>query len=360
MTYSLYNILELNKNDNPSINDIKKAYKKLAFLYHPDKNKDNPSAEEKFKQISHAYDVLSDEKKKSIYDQVGDEGYNNDDGMNSGMGGINPDDIFEHFFRRSGHGDPFGGHFGFNMFNEQQDNKCASHQKTMSITLEEAYTGIQKNIKLQITKYCQNCMTKCDNCNGTGTVKQIHKVGFFTQISTGGCDKCNCVGYITKTNKNCSDCKGNCKYNKDINAFLNLPAGIDDGFKTIFPDMGEQPKRPSQKAGDLILEIKLEPHKFFKREQNNLIYKTKITFIESIIGKELIIEYFGENIKINTNIFGVVYPSKRYLIENKGMPIINTNNKGNMYIEFDIQYPKIKNNVDIQNLEKELKRVFYD
>ena len=353
MTYKHYSALGLDKSNNPSQSDIKKAYKKMAMEYHPDKNKDNAEAENKFKEISNAYEVLSDENKKRIYDQVGDEGENN----HNSFGGDH-DDIFEQFFR--GH-HPFGDRhsfpFGFGNEESNNDKQCNNINKHFNTTLDEVFEGINKNISLTITKNCHGCMTKCTNCNGTGMVKQVQSMGVFTQIFTGSCNKCQ-GGYRTEANKSCSDCQGNGTFTKTVNAHLHLPKGIDNGFKTIFEEMGEQPKIPKQKAGNLILEIRINDHKHFKRNGNDLIYKCDISYIDSVIGKEITIPYFKETVKINTNTFGVVHPNKQYMIEGKGMPILNSNKYGNMYVEFNIQYPKIKNKEKINELENLLKEVF--
>lgn len=364
MTYKLYQVLGLDKNNNPSDNEIKKAYKKMAMEYHPDKNKDNPAAEEKFKEISCAYDVLSDENKKRVYDQLGDDRYNNQNNDGGGGdpfgGGMRHHDIFEQFFRgRSPFGMGGGNPFGFD-FDEHNDmnNNCQSIIKHMNITLDEVFYGVNKNIVLNITKYCHNCMKQCNNCHGSGMVKQMKNFGLITQIFQGRCDKCSGSGYKTVNNKSCNECNGIGKYNKDINAHLGLPKGIENGYKTIFPEMGEQPRHPNQKAGDLILEINVSEHPYFKRNGNDLLYKCELSFIESIIGKDITIPYFKDKVQLNTNIFGVVYPGKQYLIENKGLPILNTNKMGNMFIEFEIKYPKIKNKDNINELEKLLKNTF--
>lgn len=356
MSYKLYNILGLDKNSNPSQQDIKKAYKKLAIEHHPDKNKDDPTAEEKFKEISNAYNVLSDEKNKRVYDQVGDQGYNN--GNANEEANMSHQDIFEHFFRRSGmHQDhPFANHFGFDMFNEQ-NTKCESLYKTIVLTLEEVYQNYNKNLKINVTKYCKSCLKKCDNCNGLGQVKQVKNMGIFTQVFTGNCGNCNGKGFSNKKNTSCSICNGKGTYIQENNANLSLPAGINDGYKTVFPKLGEQSINNDKEPGDLIIEIKIEPHKLFTRVNNDLYYKTNITFIESVIGKELIIPYFNDTLKININIFGIICNGKQYMIENKGMPIMNTKNKGNLYIEFNINYPKIKNKDKIKELESLLNEI---
>jgi DnaJ-class molecular chaperone len=357
MTYKHYSVLGLDKDSNPNQHEIKKAYKKMAMEHHPDKNKDRPEAEDKFKEISNAYDVLSDENKRRVYDQTGDEGYSNDNQF-----GGNHSDIFEQFFKNSGgHNHPFGNPFGFHFSggDNHQEEVCDHVHKHFNVSLDDIFEGISKNITLTVTKYCHNCMSKCKNCNGTGTVKQVQHMGVFTQIFTGRCDKCQASGYTTESNKSCSDCQGKGTYTKSVNAHLNLPKGIDNGFRTVFEHMGEQPKNPKQKAGDLILEIKINDHKHFQRVGNNLIYKCDITYIDSVIGKDIVIPYFKETVNINTNTFGVVYPGKQYAIEGKGMPISNTNKFGNMLLEFNISYPKIKNKDKLKELEECIKHVFY-
>jgi len=363
MTFKLYTHLGLNKNSNPDQNEIKRAYKKMAMEYHPDKNKDNPGAEDKFKEISNAYAVLSDENKKRIYDQTGDENFQENSGGGHPFGQrMNHADIFDHFFR-GGHNpfSHFGGGFDFDDHfghGGHQEQKCPSVHKSITITLEEAFEGINKNMTINITKYCHNCMKKCPNCNGTGIVKQIKHMGILTQVFQGRCDKCSGIGYVIDAKSSCKECNGNGKYTKDVNAHLCLPKGINNGFKTAFPEMGEQPKQPNQKPGDLILEVIIQDHKNFHRVNNDLHYKCNLTFIESVVGKQIEIPYFKETIKINTNTFGVVYPGKSYIIEGKGMPIIETNNKGNMFIEFNIKYPKIKNKDNLAALENLLRETF--
>jgi DnaJ-class molecular chaperone len=354
--FKLYSVLGLDKNSNPGHSEIKNAYKKMAMEHHPDKNKDNPAAEDKFKEISNAYAVLSDEEKRRIYDQTGDEDYDKSrqQRMHHPHG-----DIFEHFFR-GGH-NPFS-HFGFDFDdNIGGDNRqCASIHKNISITLEEAFQGVNKNMSISITKYCLNCMKKCANCNGNGVVKQIKHMGVLTQVFTGKCDKCNGLGHMIDAKPSCKECSGNGKYTKEVNAHLGLPKGIHTGYKTAFPEMGEQPKQPNQKAGDLIIEIIVEDHPSMRRNGNDLHYKSKLSYIESVIGKDIEIPFFQETIKMNTNTFGVVYPGKSYVVEGKGMPILEKSTKGNMIIEFEIKFPKIKNKEKLPELQKVLKETFYE
>lgn len=360
MTYNFYTILGLDINNNPSQQEIKNAYKKKAIENHPDKNKDNNEKAELFKEISNAYAVLSDERKKSVYDQVGDDyneqqqGYDHSGFGNSGF--ANHDEILEHLFGRRGN-NPFEG-FGFG--GESKMNKCKTIKKVINISLDEVYSGVNKNIKISVTKYCTNCIKTCENCNGEGVVKQVRNLGPFTQIFTANCDICKGKGNITKGKKTCETCKGNGEYIKDVNAHLNLPPGINDGYSTYFLGMGEQPTNTKQKPGDLLVEIKINNHSIFTRKNNDLYYKCEITFMESLLGRDIKIPYFKEEISFNTDIYGVVYPDKDYMITGKGLPIENSKQKGNMFINFIINYPKIKNKEKILELETAINEVFYN
>lgn len=354
MTYKLYDCLGVNKN--ASLDEIKKAYKKNAMIYHPDKNKNNPDALDKFKEISNAYDILSDETKRNEYDRLGDDRYNN--GGNDMQGQVNPDELFERFFGSRGHG--FSHHFNFNSFGNNNNN-CNDINQVYNATLEEVYYGINKNIKLKIKNYCKKCIGKCDNCNGKGIINQIINMGFLTQMTTGPCDKCSGTGSSSKINKKCTECNGDGIYETEQNANLAIPKGFDDGIKTLFEGLGEQPKFSSQKPGNLILEIRVADHKQFIRKSYDLYTKININFLESIIGKEIIIPYFDEEIKININQFGIINPTKNYIIKNKGLPILHSNIKrGNMVIDFNIDYPKkLKENADIDNIKEILLTNFY-
>lgn len=358
MTHKLYDALGLNKNNNPSADEIKKAYKVNAMKYHPDKNKGDPNAEAKFKEITNAYEILSDENKRAAYNRDGDEHFNKN---NNNHHQNNAHDIFEHFFRER-RGGMFGGGnpFGFD-FEENNDNKrCGNTQKTFNISLEDCYNGYNKGLTINITKFCHECLKKCQNCNGSGIIKHVRSMGVFHQVFSAPCDKCD-DGYTNVSNKGCTKCKGNGKYNSEINVRLTLPKGISSGHKTCFKDLGEQSKNPNQTSGDLIFVINVSNDFPLKRNDNDLYYTCDISFIDSIIGTEIEIPHFNDNtIKVNTNSWGVVYPGKKYMIQNKGMPIVNSSSFGNLFVEFNIKYPKIKNNGSVEALKKALEEVFYN
>jgi DnaJ-class molecular chaperone len=376
--HKLYGVLGVARNATQD--DIKKAYRELAMKHHPDKNKGIPEAEEKFKNISAAYNVLSNEGERAKYDANGDTNFNNGSGQDVGR---NHQDIFEAFFKRGG---PFGGMghpfeddiFSFGMGGNggngggnggnRPPKKASSIEKTFVFTLDDVYAGINKDLNINIRKYCLKCNKKCGKCDGRGIIQQIRSLGIMQQIFQGSCDNCEGSGITIEGKSCCKQCNGKGFYNEDKKATLIIPKGIDESYKTAFPDLGEQPRIPNVKPGDLLIHIKIEEHKHFVRKGNDLYYKTDISFIDSVVGKDIVIPYFKEKININTSIFGVISNGKNYLLEGKGMPVLNTTtNKGNMFVEFSIAYPKIKTAVaavagvgdKTEELRALLKEVFY-
>ena len=358
--YKLYSTLEVDKNSSTS--DIKKAYHKLAMKWHPDKNKDNPEAEGKFKEISNAYNVLSNEEEKKKYDMCGDKNYNNSGDNSNGHNGHN--DIFEAFFRGRGGGfaeDMFGfghgGHGGHGGQNRRQ-NKASSIEKVFTLTLEDVYEGVKKDLNITVKKYCTDCNSTCGDCDGKGIIHRIQSMGIMQTVFQTQCNRCDGEGVVIKGRNSCKICNGKGVYTKEKKATLIIPKGVSETYRTAFPELGEQPKTENIKPGDLIIKINIEEHKHFQRVGNDLHYKINISFVSSIIGEIIKIPYFKENIELNTKIFGVISHGKKYLIEDKGMPILNTNKKGNMYIEFNINYPKIKNEEKLEELKNLLTEVF--
>ena len=357
MTHKLYDVLGVNSNS--SQDEIKKAYKKLAFQFHPDKNPNNPEADARFKEISNAYSILGDENQKNKYDRLGDEIYN-ESGGNDERTNVDIHEIFRNMFDGHHHGDPFAEHIfggGFRHHRQQQNNKCGNIHKVMHVNLEDVYNGINKNLNFKITHFCRKCYKTCDCCKGNGIIQQVIQLGPFTNIASIPCNHCHGSGVAHNSNKNCSECKGEGKYDIDNPCNLSIPKGFEDGVRTVFNKLGEQPKKHNQEAGDLILELRINEHSNFTRKNNDLYYKLNVTLTESILGKDISIPYFDDTIKININQFGVINPNKQYIIKNRGLPIMNSDKKGNMFIEFTIIYPKIEKD-EISNLSSVLSKAF--
>jgi DnaJ-class molecular chaperone len=288
-----------------SHNDIKKAYRNLAKTHHPDKGGDA----EKFKQLSAAYEILSDEQKKSNYDQFGDP-----DGPQGGVGGM-PDmqDIFR------------------NIFGQQQQPRGKARgqdfQHIIEISLEDAYKGVTKKFKINLDHPCYSCQEKCNICNGQGMMN-MQMGPFSMQQPCGGCDA---KGSISSGCPSCNFKK--VIYESDI-IQININKGVQSGETILINGKGEQPKKSGDIPGNMIVIIKVKPHSVFQREGNHLVWTTKISFDESVKGTTVVVPHFSSEMRIDTQYFGIIDPRKRYEIYGKGMMP-----DSNLYLNFDIQYP---------------------
>lgn len=354
MTYKLYDILGLNKNNNPNQQEIKKAYHKKALKHHPDKNPNDTENEKLFKEISNAYTILSDENKRKIYDNLGDDNY-----QEGSQNDIDPEDIFQHFF--GSHGSPFGSSFtsSFNFeFNRKQNKKCSNITKVINVTLDDVYNGIDSTMKINVKNNCLNCINICRECDGKGVIQTLRNLGVMQQIIKKTCDKCRGKGEIIELNKSCKKCKGEGTFIDEHNANLKIPAGFPNNYKTSFKGLGEQPKSKNDIPGDLIIQINITENKYFIRNNNDLYYVYKINYLDSIFGKIIEIPYFNENIKLNTKNYGIILHMNEYTIKNKGLPIFNKNNLyGNLIIKFEINNVKFKDNISDNDIE-EFKKLF--
>lgn len=352
MTFKLYDTLELNKN--ASQDEIKKAYKKLAIQNHPDKG----GNQDKFKEISNAYQILSDETKRRNYDQLGDEMFNegNVGGGNPFGGGVNPADLFTNIFGGFGGFDFMNGMHGMHGFHGEQQIRRNDQVHNLNISLQEAYFGMKKTIKITLTKTCLSCKTECNQCQGRGQITEMRRMGPFTQMINQACPRCNGSGEMSHGKVSCNECIGTCKINKDYKLELDIPKGVSTGYEQRFKGYGEQKQTKKETSGDLIFKITVNEDKIYKRRNNDLIYNDTITFKESIIGKKISIEHFGNKLDIDLKEYIVIQPNKEYILKNKGMPIKNSEDYGNLILIFTIKYPTIKDlkEDNIDGLTKEL------
>lgn len=331
MTFKLYDILGVPKGSSKE--EIKKAFRKLAVQHHPDKGGDP----EKFKEVAHAYEVLSDDHKKEEYDRLGDEGMAamNGNGGGPGFAHMDPRDIFEQFFG--------GGMFGHDMFGGHPQNmrtRRSDQLHNMRVSMHDAYHGCTKHIKICVAKTCMKCKETCSLCQGRGHITDMRRMGFFTQMMTRPCDRCHGTGAMSKGRGDCMECHGNAQYQEEKRLEIVIPPGVNTGHQHRIDGMGEQPKAEGDIPGDLILQIHVQDDPNFTRSGDDLIHIVKISFAESVLGKTITIPHFAGSFDLNTADFGIIHPEKPYNIADKGMPRLNTGAFGKLQIVFRIDYPK--------------------
>jgi len=321
-----------------SAEDIKKAYKKLAIKYHPDKNPNNPAAVEKFKEIGEAYEVLSNEEKRKMYDKYGKEGL-----KEGGFSGHSAHDIFEQFFGGGGFGFFGGGHRG------PRKGEDIVHE--LQVTLEDLYKG--KTSKLSVTRniVCNTCEgngTKkgaaggeCKACNGRGIrliVKQLGP-GMIQQMQTV-CQECGGRGEVIKEEDKCKDCKGK-KVTKEKKILeVMIDKGMRHGQKIVFA--GEADESPGVEAGDIIFVIVERKHEVFKRNGNDLIMELTIPLIDALTGFSIPVKHLDDRqLLIKTEKGDIIKPGDARMIPGEGMPQHKRPfEKGNLYVVFKIQFPE--------------------
>lgn len=333
MSDNYYSVLGC--TNQSSVDDIKKAYKKLALLHHPDKNNGN---DEMFKKISEAYSVLSDPEKKTNYDRFGSA-----DGPSfERQGGPHPFSFggFENFF---GGGFPFGGAHSFSFQHQHQPQnvvkKCSDIQTKVEISLQDVFTGFSTFHTFNQKVGC-SCVSICKKCAGKGKINIVRDLGIIKQSFQIDCPDCSSTGI--KQNPSCKDCGGSGYKLVEKKIRVNGPRGLNTGSTLTLPKGGEQPSLniPNMQPGDLLITLSVREHPTLIREDNNLVFKAEISWIDSICGTKIDIPLFDEVLQLNTHSFGVVYPDKKYSISNKGLFDVN-GNRGDLYLYFTIKQPNL-------------------
>jgi len=339
-----YDVLGISKST--SKDDIKKAYRKLALKHHPDKNKGDKASEEKFKEASEAYHILSDDKRKSNYDQFGHAAFEGSGG-GQGFGGFDTSsfsDIFEDFF----------GDFG-NASTGRSSNRGNDLRYDLDIDLEESYSGLEKNIKYTTYKKCTDCTgsgaakgskpISCSYCGGKGKVRSNQ--GFFTVQQT--CPQCS--GYGETIGKPCGACRGNGKVQSSENVTVKIPKGVDDGTRIRLSGKGEAGTKGSSN-GDLYLFISIDNHNIFKRSEENLYFEMPITFADAALGTTVEVPSIDGG-KSKIKIPAGTQHGKQFRLKGKGMPILRRNIFGDLYIRIITEVP-----ISLSKRQKEILEEF--
>lgn len=334
---------------NATVDEIKKAYRKSALRLHPDKNPDNDP--EKFKELSQAYEVLSDEKKRTLYDQVGEQGMKEGAGS-GGFHGSDPFDIFNMFFGGGGGGHPFGGR-------QESRGKNLVHQ--LAVSLEELYNGAVRKLALQKNVVCDKCegrggkkgaVSKCTTCNGNGFVVRVHQIapGMIQQIRAP-CSECDGQGEKINAKDKCKTCDGK-KINRERKIIeVHIDKGMEDGKKITFSGEGDQ--EPGLQPGDIIVVLDEKEHPLFKRDKTDLHMKMPITLTEALCGFQKVIKTLDNRELVLHVLPGeVIKPGDIKCILNEGMPVYrNPMEKGRLVLHFDVKFPE-KNELKPDHLAK--------
>ena len=338
-----YEVLGLQKGASEA--DIKKAFRKMALKYHPDKNPGDKTAEEKFKEVNEAYSILSDPEKKKLYDQFGHAGVDPNAGFGGAGGGFGGfsgsyDDIFDMF------GNMFGGGFGGFGGRAQRNGpmKGRDLQKAMTITFEEAAFGVKKDIQVNKHVECSTChgtgaapgtsKQQCPKCGGSGQIHTTQRTPFGQFSNVSPCDRCGGTGEIIETP--CPDCNGSGHIRKNVKINVNIPAGVDND--SIIPLRGQgEPGVNGGPAGDLYIVIRVKPHKMFKRKGSDLQLEIPISFEQAALGAEIIVPTLEEKIKYKVP--AGTQPGTKFRIKGKGVTNVRNGRKGDLYIKVNLEVP---------------------
>ena len=322
-----------------SAEEIKKAYRKLAIKYHPDKNPGDKESEEKFKEISHAYEVLSDSGKRRQYDQFGEAAFQGAGGF-SGFNFHDPSDIFREVFGGA-FGDILGGMFGFGGYQRSGPRKGRDLEYGLKLDFTEAVKGATKNIKVRKYETCPACTgtgakpgtgkVTCSRCGGRGQVSQSG--GFFSISRT--CDGCGGTGKVIKDP--CGECDALGKKQTVKNIKVDVPAGIDSGIRLRVSGEGE-PGTGGGPHGDLYVSISVKEHKYFSRKNYDLLYVYPASFPQLVFGDE--VEVPGIDGNLSLSIPAATPTGQVFRLKGKGIKRLDGRGRGDQLVKVEVEVPK--------------------
>ena len=352
-----YEVLGVSKG--ASEDEIKKAYKKLARKYHPDMNPGDKEAEETFKEVNEANEVLSDPDKKARYDQFGFAGV--DPSYGAGAGGPGWGDGAAGF-DFGDLGDIFGSFFGGGFGGAQRRNPNApqrgeSIRAAVTVTFTEAAFGCEKEITVERSEQCPTCKGNgcaagttpevCPTCHGSGSVQTRRQTPMGVFASTAPCSKCGGTGRII--HQPCPDCHGQGRIRKRRSIKVNIPAGIDDGQTISLRGQGHAGKNGGP-SGDLLITVMVQPHEIFRREGTSVFCEAPITYAQAVLGGTLEIPTIDGKVKYD--IPEGTQTGSVFRLRGKGIPVLNGRGRGDQYVTVTIETPKNLNKEQKEALKK--------
>lgn len=325
-----YEVLGVSKS--ASADEIKKAYRKLAIKYHPDKNPGDKEAEEKFKEAAEAYEVLSDENKKARYDQFGHAGMGGAAG--GGYGGMNMEDIFSQFGDIFGSG--FGGFGGFGGGGRPQQVRGSNLRVRIKLTLEEIFNGAQKTLKVKRMKLAEGVTSKtCPTCNGRGVQMKVMNTVFGQMQTQATCDRCQGLGKVADKIPAGADAQGLIRTEEEVS--IKIPAGARDGIQLSIRGKGNDAPFGGV-PGDLLVVIEEEEDKNIKREGDNLHQDLYISFAEAALGCSKEIPMVSGKVKVKID--AGTQSGKILRLAGKGLQSLDSYHKGDMFVHINVWTPQ--------------------
>lgn len=355
-----YEILGVDKSADANV--IKKAYRKTAMKYHPDRNPDNKEAEEKFKEAAEAYEILSDQDKKARYDRYGHAGVDPNSGGRGGFqGGMTMDDIFSQFGDIFGDsGSPFESFFGGQRSGRtgaRGGQKGSNLRIKVALSLEEIETGVTKKIKVNKQKSCEVCdgsgakdkasVKSCGTCGGSGYVRQIKSTFLGQMQTTSACPTCGGAG--TQVTAKCNNCRGEGRVKGEETIEIDIPAGVEHGMQLSMRGKGNAGKNGGGK-GDLLINIEEKPHPHFSRDGKNIVFDLYVNFADAALGTSIEVPTLGKDVKIKVP--PGTQAGKIFRLREKGLPSVQSYGKGDQLININIWTPKKINDEERELLEK--------
>jgi molecular chaperone DnaJ len=348
----LYEILGVAKNANEE--ELKRAYRKLAIQYHPDKNPGDKTAEEKFKEIAEAYSILSDPQKRAKYDQYGHAGLGNNGGF--GGGGFSMHDIFSQFDEIFGDSNPFG-NFGRNRSSGKPVRKGSDLRIKLKLNLEEIANGVEKKIKVKRYVTCHSCtgngskngnaLKTCQTCNGQGQVRRVVQTMLGQMATVSPCPTCQGEG--STIIERCEVCFGEGRTLEEDVISIKIPAGVAEGMQLSMGGKGNVPNRGGI-AGDLLIAVEEEEHPELKREGSNIIYDLRLNFADAVLGKEVEVPTVSGRVRINVK--AGTQAGEILRLKGRGLRELNSYGIGDQLVSVNIYTPTIISNEERLMLEK--------